>query len=78
MSQDHIEGGREAASETRGVTNDVAEQLREALEFILHEAEHPQKGPAWTSRKRIADRATAALSVLKAGAQSDAGTNVSP
>ena len=67
MSQDHIEGGREAASETRGVTNDVAEQLREALEFILHEAEHPQKGPAWTSRKRIVDRSRLALAALHAG-----------
>ena len=66
MSQDHIEGGREAASETRGLTNDVAEQLRDALAFILHEAEHPQKGPAWTSRKRIADRARLALAVLHA------------
>jgi hypothetical protein len=52
-------------SETLTPRNDVAEQLREALEFILHEAEHPQRGPAWTSRRRIAERARSALAILE-------------
>jgi hypothetical protein len=44
----------------------AADQLAEALKFILHEAEHPQLGPAWTSRKRIAERARAALAAYSA------------
>ena len=55
----------------------AAEQLAEALRFILHEAEHPQLGPAWTSRKRIAERARAALAAYTAarGAESEGESN---